>query len=417
MSERLYLLLKGIAGALDFCMSIMVVQLGMCVIVSFVVLEIVLVLRRTLLKDRIFAKGMLWSVFLLVPFVGKLKLFYTNIYVGRPFIMWLMLCNKIKPVIYVYVLGMLVSVIRIARQNRAVRKVAHDTRKWRYKGDTLYISELTISPFATGILSPRIVLPGMLLDKLNVNELDMVILHEKTHIRLKHLWVYYLWNVLCCLLWPNICLFMSTSMLKEDMEDICDRVTIRRSGDCQMDYGRLIIKSAALINTEINALPATLNGEDSFQAAKRRIIRIRDYVPYRAWKAVVMCAFVVCGCLVSFTAIKAASYPRYTEFDEMTVLDKDFNIIKQAATDEFKGVVEIKASEVIVDNEKLREMYPDMEKDKGVCYISWGGFMKFPGAGGGGDMIWIDELSEGDKTVVPYESNGEDVFCKIVKWF
>lgn len=417
MSERLYLLLKGVANTLDFCLGIMVIRLGMCVIVSFALLEIVLVLRRTLLKDRIFAKGLLWSVFLLVPFVGKLKLFYTNIYAGRPFIMWLVLCNKVKPVVYVYVLGMAVSATRIVHQNRAVRKVASDTRRWQYKGDTLYISELTISPFATGILSPRIVLPEMLLDKLDVNELDMVILHEKTHIRLKHLWVYYLWNVLCCLLWPNICLFMSTPMLKEDMEDICDRVTIRRSGDCQMDYGRLIIKSAALIDMEINALPATLNGEESFQAAKRRIIRIRDYAPYRTWKAVAMCAIASCGCLVLFIAIRAASYPRYTEFDEITVMDKEFNIIKQAPSDELEGVVEIKDSEVIIDNGKLREMYPDMEKNDELCYISWGGFMKFPGAGGGGDMIWIDELSEGDKTVVQYESKGEDVLCKIAKWF
>lgn len=416
MSERLYLTLKSIAGTFDFCMACMVVELGMCVIVSFFILEAVLVMRRTILKDNVFAKGMLWSVLALVPFVGKLKLFYTNIYVGRPFIMWLTLCNKIRAVRYVYVLGMLISALWMVHENRVVGKVVSAAGTWKYRGDTLYISELAISPFVTGVISPKIVLPEMIIEKLDINELDTVILHEKTHIRLKHLWVYAIWNVVCCLLWPNVCLFLSTARLKEDMEDICDKVTIKRSGIEALEYGRLIIKSASLISTEINALPAAFNGEESFQAAKRRIMRIRDYVPYKIRKTVMLGSFFVCFLVVAFALVKTGSYPKYTELKEISLLDKNFNIVKTGTAEELSEVLMIYDKEIIVNNDAIMEIYPDINCDDWFCYISWGGFMKFPGAGGGGNAAWIEELSEGDVTSIPYTDMGEDIFVKIAKW-
>ena len=416
MSEQLYLTLKSIAGTFDFCMACMVIELGMCVIVSFFALEAVLIIRRTILKDKVFAKGMLWSVLVLVPFVGKLKLFYSNIYVGRPFVMWLALCNKIRAVRYVYVLGMLISALWIVHGNRAVGRVVSAARAWKHRGDTLYISELTISPFVTGVISPKIVLPEILIEKLDVNELDTIILHEKTHIRLKHLWIYSIWNVLCCLLWPNVCLLLSTARLKEDMEDICDKVTIQRRGIEALEYGRLIIKSASLISTEINALPAAFNGEESFQAAKRRILRIRDYVPYKIRKTVMWGTVCVCLFVAAFTLVKVGSYPQYTELQEISLLDKNFNVVKRGTEEELSEVLAINDKEIIVSNDAIMEIYPDINCDDWFCYISWGGFIKFPGAGGGGNAAWIEELSEGDVTSISYTDTGEDIFVKIAKW-
>ena len=51
------------------------IQLGRCVLISFLALGTVLTLRGTVLKNRIFLKGMLWSIFLPVLFVGKMKFF------------------------------------------------------------------------------------------------------------------------------------------------------------------------------------------------------------------------------------------------------------------------------------------------------------------------------------------------------
>ncbi|TGY98237.1 hypothetical protein E5329_00165 [Petralouisia muris] len=47
-----------------------------------------------------------------------------------------------------------------------------------------------------------------------------MILHEKIHIRLGHLWFYFLWDLLRCLLWPNPFLTLCTGYFRQDLEDI-----------------------------------------------------------------------------------------------------------------------------------------------------------------------------------------------------
>ena len=60
------------------CAVYYVVQLVRCVLLSFVVFACVLILRKTALKNKVFLKGALWSLFIPVLFVGKMKFFYEN---------------------------------------------------------------------------------------------------------------------------------------------------------------------------------------------------------------------------------------------------------------------------------------------------------------------------------------------------
>lgn len=54
------------------------ILLGQCTMLSFLLLALAAVLRKTVLKRAVFLRGMLWSTFLIVPFMGKLNLFYEN---------------------------------------------------------------------------------------------------------------------------------------------------------------------------------------------------------------------------------------------------------------------------------------------------------------------------------------------------
>ena len=51
------------------------IQLVRCVLISFAVFAVILLLRKTLLKNRGFLKGALWSLLLPVLFAGKMKFF------------------------------------------------------------------------------------------------------------------------------------------------------------------------------------------------------------------------------------------------------------------------------------------------------------------------------------------------------
>ena len=90
---------------LNTCAVYYVIQLVRCVLFSFVVFAFVYTLRKTALKKRVFLKGALWSLFIPVLFVGKMKFFYENrigvklfsgfteICMNHIWICWLYLCG------------------------------------------------------------------------------------------------------------------------------------------------------------------------------------------------------------------------------------------------------------------------------------------------------------------------------------
>ena len=67
-----------IGSFLDLCAVYLTTQLVRCAAFSLVLTGLVMLLRKMLFSERIFLKGMLWAVFLVTPFLGKLKLFYEN---------------------------------------------------------------------------------------------------------------------------------------------------------------------------------------------------------------------------------------------------------------------------------------------------------------------------------------------------
>ena len=72
---------------LNLCAVYYVIQLVRCVLFSFVVFAFVFTLRKTVLKNMIFLKSALWSMFIPVLFVGKMKFFYEN-RIGVRFFWW-----------------------------------------------------------------------------------------------------------------------------------------------------------------------------------------------------------------------------------------------------------------------------------------------------------------------------------------
>lgn len=60
-----------LAGILDFCAVYFTTQLVRCAVVSFLLLGFVMLLRKTVFSEQTFVKGILWAVFLIIPFLGR----------------------------------------------------------------------------------------------------------------------------------------------------------------------------------------------------------------------------------------------------------------------------------------------------------------------------------------------------------
>ncbi len=67
-----------LGSLMDFCAVYYTTQLVRCAAFSFLLLGLVMLLRKMPFSRRTFIRGLLWSSFLLIPFLGKLKLFYEN---------------------------------------------------------------------------------------------------------------------------------------------------------------------------------------------------------------------------------------------------------------------------------------------------------------------------------------------------
>ena len=102
------------------------------------------------------------------------------------------------------------------------------------------------------------------------DELKSVVQHERTHIRLGHLWLGLAWDVLRCLLWVNPFLTVCQKQFRADMEDICDRVCIQSSGRTAHEYGMVLLKTLKLLSSKSEGTPpaVTYAGEREFAYEK-----------------------------------------------------------------------------------------------------------------------------------------------------
>ena len=90
-----------------------VIQILKCVQISFVIFAFVFLLRKTLLKNKVFLKGTLWSLFLPVLFVGKIKFFYEDTIGAILFSWWARICQIHVWINWVYLCSVFVYAARL----------------------------------------------------------------------------------------------------------------------------------------------------------------------------------------------------------------------------------------------------------------------------------------------------------------
>ena len=402
---------------LNFCAFYYTVQLVRCVMISVVVSVFVIVLRKTLLKDKIFLKGAAWALFIPILFAGRMK-FFDESRIGWILSMWW----KMITINHVWICWLYLGIASLyagllIRKRLKLKKLVTGMERREWEGTFVYVASIPITPFTVGIFRPRIVMPEVVLKEYEREEIRTVLLHEKIHIQLGHLLFYFLWDVLRVMLWLNPLLTVSMGLFREDLEEICDRVTIHRSEEKAHRYGQLLLKSMRILQAESKDfnMYVSFAGNKEYRNIRERIARIAGYKSYKQ-TAAVGTLFAVLLCLAgSVLGIKALSYGRNIENDSVLVYGyENGNVTFVDYSDTLLQMISYDDEHVYVDNAAFDSFLRE-NNAAGEIYIVFGGFLKLPGIGGRGYSCLYRNNSEEKITQIPYENDEDDWLIKLYK--
>jgi len=397
---------RQLASLINFCAAYYTTQLVRCAAFSFVLIGLVMLLRKIHFSERTFLRGMSWALFLVIPFLGRLKMFYENAAVLKA--TW-----RITAVTAswlwgdrIYMAGILVTAICIFGKRIRLQRTVSGMEKVMFENVRIYVTDMNITPFTVGLLKPKIVLPKVMADSYSKDELKSVIQHEQTHIRLGHLWFGFAWDMLRCLLWINPLLTVFQKHFRADMEDICDRVCIQSSRRTAHEYGMVLLKTLKLLRSESETAPpsVTYAGEREFADMKRRMGEIAGFRPYRKKLCVGMVATAFLMIAAMLLAVHTHSYARCNESRDILVgnYDGEPQVISYD-TEELSQMISYDDRYVYVERQAFEDFLEENNAE-GEIWIVFGGFYKLPGLAGIAESC-IYESSSKDRIIqIPYES-------------
>ncbi len=407
-----------IGSLLDFCAVYYTTQLVRCAAFSFLLLGLVMQLRKMLFSRRTFIRGLLWSSFLLIPFLGKLKLFYENAAVLR--MTWrvthgTMTCLWADRI---YMVGVFVATICIFGKRLCLQKSVAEMEKVSQYNTVVSVTDMNVTPFTVGLFAPKIVIPKVMLENYSHDELKSVIQHERTHIRLGHLWFGLAWDVLRCLLWVNPFLTVCQKQFRADMEDICDRVCIQSSGRAAHEYGMVLLKTLKLLRSGTEGTPpaVTYAGEMEFADMKRRMGEIAGFRPYRKRMCMGAAAIASLIIVIMLLAVHSHSYARYSNDENILVYeyaDGQSTVISNNDSS-IQQMISYDDSYVYVDSEAFEDFLEENNAE-GEVWIVFGGFYKLPGLTGIAESCIYENNSEDEVVRIPYESITDDWYFGLLK--
>ena len=402
---------------LDFCAAYYATQLVRCAAFSFLLLGLVMLLRKMLFSRRTFIRGLLWSSFLLIPFLGKLKLFYENKAVVRitgRITHGTMTCLWADRI---YMAGILIAAVCIFGKRLRLRKSVAGMEKVSLDNMQVRITDMNVTPFTVGLFAPKIVIQKVMLESYSREELRSVIQHERTHIRLGHLWFGLAWDVLRCLLWVNPFLTVCQKQFRADLEDICDRVCIQNSGRTAHEYGMVLLKTLKLLRSGTEGTPpaVTYVGEREFKDMKRRMGEIAGFRPYKKRMCAGMAAVIFLMIASMLLAVHTHSYARCNESRDIMVgnYDGEPKIISYD-TEALSRMISYDDRYVYVERQTFEDFLEENNAE-GEVWIVFGGFYKLPGLTGIAESCTYENNSEDEVVWIPYESITDDWYFGLLK--
>ena len=143
----------------------------------------------------------------------------------------------------VWLSGLLVLALRLARQQRAFRRRLGRLRR---RADGSFVaSTALVGPAVIGAWRPRIVVPSDFEQRYDAQQRALVLAHERCHLRRGDLQVNLLLSALRCVFWFNPLVHLASAKLRLDQELACDASVLRHHPDAGRAY------ATALLNTQL----------------------------------------------------------------------------------------------------------------------------------------------------------------------
>ncbi|MDA1229367.1 MAG: M56 family metallopeptidase [Planctomycetota bacterium] len=190
----------------------------------------------------------------------------------------------------VYVCGVIVALLAVARQFARVRKVVHQARsasmetqeratvlckRLKMKLPGVLVSDNGDSPFATGVLRPVVVLPRNMIDSLETDQLDIVLAHELVHIRRRDLVTGWMEVMLTVIWWFHPVIWLLRLSLQRTREECCDDALVAGRLAQPVRYCETLIQVARCQAFSFSE-PIVLGFASGEHPAANRIRRLMD---------------------------------------------------------------------------------------------------------------------------------------------
>ncbi len=190
-------------------------------------------------------------------------------------------------------------------------------------GDNVWRCDGIKSPFILGVIRPRIYVPSHLSDE----EVEVVVRHEKAHLkRLDHIWKPLGYMVLT-IHWFNPLVWLAYAMLCRDIEGACDEYVIRKmSSEDKKLYSETLLSCSAPKHL-LTACPVAF-GEVSVKGRIRSVLSYKKPALWIIIAALAITALVAVLFMTNPVTEKNAGFETPEELIHQVILNQEENGIK-----------------------------------------------------------------------------------------
>jgi beta-lactamase regulating signal transducer with metallopeptidase domain len=187
-----------------------------------------------------------------------------------------------------------VFVMTLVQQQRSMRAFGAMTR-----GETGLRAAAAAGPAVIGLLRPRVVIPDDFEDRFSERERELILAHERAHLRAGDTRINALLALLTCVNWFNPMVHIAARLARVDQELACDAAVVERFP------GERRIYAEALLKTQLASASPPLGctwPPRSSNLLKERVMMLASKAPGRATRVVGALLIAIAGLGAGFTA-------------------------------------------------------------------------------------------------------------------
>lgn len=243
------------------------------------------------------------------------------------------------------------------------------------KNIKLLKTNLFSTPSLIGLVYPKILLPNELLWKFNDEKLELILLHELSHLKRKDLLMNWIILIYQLIYWFNPIVWIGFYKMKNDMELACDAFVLKHlEKEKHISYGRVIIDLLEYFSKDHHMLVST-NILKNKHEVKRRIIMIKKFSKTSCQLTLIsflLISLVGCSSITSMSNHVTASSTVISTLESNNPPTKTIEkSTKEIFIENSNGYISVTDSQKIVNNKSdiLGKDYEYIRKIIGSPYV------------------------------------------------